>query len=258
MRLRCKSILFVALAALLTVPPVSAEPGSGPPGNQPDFDGADMPPPPPRGQGREKQPGSWNQRGFGRGQESLNEPPRGDGFEGPGGRRETMRGRGAGQMGDGPRGNMGGGMSGGMGPLDLRPLNLTEEQKQKIQTTRQATAESVRQVRTNLKTVRGELKDMMFDPKASDSQIRNKRQEVRALQDKMDELLVNDFLKMRGVLTKEQLSHLQEAKPQPRSRAGFGNGGEGFNPRMQRQRQQGGPGYRPGFQPQGRDNSTEI
>ncbi len=254
MRSRCKSILFVAFAALLTVPPVSAQPNSGPPDNQPNFDGADMPPPPPRGQGREKQPGSWSQREFGLGQESPNGFSRGGGFEGPSGRRgQMMRGRG-GRMEDGPRGGMGG----GMGPLDLRPLNLTEEQKQKIQTTRQATAESVRQIRTNLKTVRGELKDMMFDPKASDSQIRNKRQEVRALQDKMDELLVNDFLKMRGVLTKEQLGHLPEAKPQPRSRAGFGDGGEGSNPQMQRQRPQGGPGYRPGLQRQGRDHSTEI
>lgn len=248
MRSRCKSIsrksiLYVAFTALLTVPPVSAQP-SGSPDTQPN--GADMPPPPPRGQSREMQPGTLRKREFGGG----------DGFEGPDVRRGQMR-RGARRMADGPRGNMGGGMSGGMGPLDLRPLNLTEEQKQKIQTTRQATAESVRLIRTNLKTVRGELKDMMFDPKASDSQIRSKRQEVRALQDKMDELLVNDFLKMRGVLTKEQLSHLSEAKPQPRSRAGFADG-DGFNPRMQRQRRQGGPGYRPGFQGQGRDNSTEI
>lgn len=242
-----KSILCVAFAALLSVPSVSAQP-SGSPDTQPNFDGADMPPPPPRGQGREMQPGTWRKKEFGGG----------GGFEGPDGRRgQMMRGPGAGRMADGPRGKMGGGMSGGMGPIDLRPLNLSEEQKQKIQTTRQATAESVRQIRTNLKTVRAELKDMMFDPKASDAQIRNKRQEVRALQDKMDELLVNDFLKMRAVLSKEQLSHLQEAKPQGRSRAGFGDG-QGFNQRMQRQRPQGGPGYRPGIQGQGRDNSTEI
>jgi len=150
-------------------------------------------------------------------------PGNAPGFVNPGGR----SGQGRMMQRRGGRGGAGG-MGGVIGPIDLRPLNLTEEQKQKIQTLRQTTAENVKQIRMNLRSARMQLKDMMFDPKATESQIRQKRQEVRTYQDKMDELLVNDFLKMRSVLTKEQLSHLSEVKPQGRGgKGGFAQGNEG-------------------------------
>lgn len=255
MRSRCNSIIFAAFTVMLSfMPPASAQ------GPQPhEFDGADMPPPPPRGQGREMQPGSWRPKEFS------------EGGENPGG-----FGRGSGGFGQKRPGQMmgrqgGGHMGGVIGPLDLRPLNLTEEQKQKIQTTRKTTAESMRQVRTNLKAMRTELKDMMFDPKATDAQIKQKRQELRNLQDKMDELLVNDFLKMRAVLTKDQLSHLPEVKPQAKGRNMQGGPDSRMQRRMPRQRQdfQGGPGgqgpdgdgFRPRFRPDGNERpgpSEEI
>ncbi len=211
MRSRCSSILLSALFVLAL--PAYA---------QPENDGADMPPPPPRAKGREVQPGTWRQPEFGSDAEGGSDRPRGR-FAEPG---QTMK----------QRGRAGGGMGGGVvGPVDLRSLNLTEDQRQKIQAQRQATVESVKQVRSNLRTVRGQLKDMMFDPNATDAQIKLKRHEVRNLQDKMDELLVNDFLKMRSVLTKEQLSHLSEIKPQARAGKDFsGHGGQGrpFQRRM--------------------------
>lgn len=245
MHSRCNSLLFAAILALACVPAALAQ---GP--NPNEFDGADMPPPPPRGQAREMQPGNWRPK------DSLENPE--GGFVKGGGRQQ--------RPGQAMRGQGGAHMGGGIGPLDLRPLNLTEEQKQKIQSTRQTTAENMRQVRMNLRMQRTELKDMMFDPKATDLQIRQKRQEVRNLQDKMDELLVNDFLKMRAVLTKEQLGHLTEVKPQARGRNRFGAGDgierpgfqTGLQKRIPRQRQgfqgQGGQpdeGFRPRFRPGG-------
>lgn len=170
--------------------------------------GAEMPPPPPRAQGFELQPGQRRPNRFG-GDEPMQRRFR------QGGQGRQMRG-----------GGMGGGFG---GPIDLRPLNLTEEQKQKIQTMRRQTAQNMRQVRMGLKEKRMQLKEMMFDPKATDSQIREKRLEVRTAQDKMDELLVNDFLKMRAVLTKEQLGHLPEAKPQPKGQDDFSEHGPGRN-----------------------------
>lgn len=201
---------------------------------QPENDGADMPPPPPRTKGREVQPGNWRQPepGGSQGSGGFERPPGGQ----PG---QMMR----------QRGRAGGGMGGVVGPIDLRPLNLSEEQRQKIQVQRQATAENVKQVRANLRSVRGQLKDMMFDPKATDTQIKEKRHEVRAMQDKMDELLVNDFLKMRAVLTKEQLGHLAEIKPQAKA----GNLGQGGAGRPFQRRMPGGKfGDRQGAPPEGR------
>lgn len=203
MRSRCNLLLLSTFAfAQVAIIPALA---------QPEDSGADLPPPPPRAQGREVQPGTWRQPEF------NSQPGGGAGrFGGRFGQGQMMRGRG------------GGGMGGVIGPIDLRPLNLTEEQKQKIQTLRQGTAESVKQIRLNLRSARSQMKDMMFDPKATEAQIRKKREEVRLYQDKMDELLVNDFLKMRGVLTKEQLNHLPEVKPQGRSgKGGFAQGDGG-------------------------------
>lgn len=219
MRSKCSSLLL-SLAFIAFVPPAFA---------QPEDDGADMPPPPPRAKGREMQPGSWQRP------ESNNfDRPHGGGDNGPPGGFD--RPRGGPEQGQFRRAGGGGGMNGMGGPIDLRPLNLSEEQRQKIQAMRNTTAENVRQVRTSLRSLRGQMKDMMFDPKATDTQIREKRREVRALQDKMDELLVNDFLKMRAVLTKEQLSHLPESKPQQRGpRGGFGDGGPGHMPQADRQ-----------------------
>lgn len=99
------------------------------------------------------------------------------------------------------------------GPLNLAPLNLTEVQKTKIQQLRNQTSIKARELRKKLVLTRQEMKDLMFDPNASDETIRSKRKDVRKLQDQSDEVMIDDFLAIRSVLTPEQRKRLPEIKP---------------------------------------------
>ncbi|HEY9870842.1 MAG TPA: Spy/CpxP family protein refolding chaperone [Candidatus Obscuribacterales bacterium] len=102
------------------------------------------------------------------------------------------------------------------GPLDLTPLGLSEEQKDRIRQIRSQSAVKARELRRVLKLKRAEMKDLMFDPDASDAQIKARRQELRRLQDQLEDVILSDFLALRGVLTAEQRQRLPEVKPQPR------------------------------------------
>jgi hypothetical protein len=102
------------------------------------------------------------------------------------------------------------------GPLDLTPLGLSEEQKDRIRQIRSQSAVKARELRRVLKLKRAEMKDLMFDPDASDGQIKARRQELRRLQDQLEDVILSDFLALRGVLTPEQRNRLPEVKPQPR------------------------------------------
>lgn len=124
----------------------------------------------------------------------------------------------------------------GPGPLDLTPLNLTPEQKQKIQEIRKQTGLKTRNLRKLLKEKRGEMRDAMFDPTITDAQLREKHKAVSRLHQKAEEAMFDDFLSIRGLLTPEQKKHLPEVKPPLRE-----PGGEGFRP---------GPGRPP--EPKGR------
>lgn len=102
------------------------------------------------------------------------------------------------------------------GPLDLTPLGLSDEQKDRIRQIRSQSAVQARELRRVLKLKRAAMKDLMFDPNASDAQIKARRQELRRLQDQLEDVILSDFLALRGVLTPEQRSRLPEVKPQPR------------------------------------------
>ena len=142
--------------------------------------------------------------------------PGGGQFGGPGG---PMGKRGP---GGGPGGFMG---AGGHKQLDLTRLGLTEEQKQKIQTMRQQTKAKAKDLRKDLMQRQLDLRNLAFSPTASDAQIRAARKELRKIQDQMDDLNLNDFLQIRGVLTSEQRQHLPEVAPPGGAGGGFGPGG---------------------------------
>jgi Spy/CpxP family protein refolding chaperone len=106
-----------------------------------------------------------------------------------------------------------GGFPGGKRALDLAPLNLTEEQKGKIQQMRSRTSTRARELRSKLLSGGQELRDMMFDPAASDDMIRAKGRELRKLHEQVEDIKLDDFLSIRSVLTADQLKHLPEVKP---------------------------------------------
>lgn len=120
---------------------------------------------------------------------------------------------GPGQGGGGRRGFGGRGGFGGKRALDLAPLNLTEDQKGKIQQMRSRTSTRARELRRQLLSGGQELRDMMFDPAASDEMIRAKGRELRRLHEQVEDIKIDDFLSIRSVLTAEQRKRLPEVKP---------------------------------------------
>ena len=116
-----------------------------------------------------------------------------------------------------PAGSFGGG--GGLfgrKPLDLSSLNLSDDQKQRIKDIHGKNGQQSRDFRKKLQAQRSEFKQMMFDPQATDDQIRARRRSLRQMQDKMEEMQLNDFLAIRSVLSPEQRQRLADTnKPGP-------------------------------------------
>ncbi|MEZ4536850.1 MAG: periplasmic heavy metal sensor [Cyanobacteriota/Melainabacteria group bacterium] len=119
-----------------------------------------------------------------------------------------------------PGGMQGGRQWFGRQPIRLDRLNLSEKQKQRIQTMRQGNATRAREVNKQLRSKRAHLKEMLFDPGASQEQILEQQAQYSTLRNQADEIMLNDFLGIRSVLTKEQLNRLPEIKPGTRTKTG--------------------------------------
>jgi Spy/CpxP family protein refolding chaperone len=134
----------------------------------------------------------------------------------------------------GPPGERGGrGMKGGKlfgrEPLDLTVLNLTTEQKNKIQAMRTQDGQKSRQLQGELRQRREKFKDMLFDPTVSSEHILDAHREMAKLQAQTQEIMLNDFLGIRKLLTKEQLELLPQVRPEqarrlPSPKPGKGDG----------------------------------
>ncbi len=205
----------------------------------------------------------WMQGGPGEGNPGQGgEPgmlPGGGGFQSGGpGMPGGMRRGGGGGFGGGMPGGMapggmgGGGFGAGMGKgngrfhagghrLDLTPLNLTEQQKSRIQSLHEQARGQAKDIRKRLALKQLKLRDLLFSPDATDAQILAARRDMRELQDKMDELNVKDMLAIRGVLTPEQKAKLPIIMPGRRETAGGPGGMPGGPGGMP-----GGPGGMPG------------
>ena len=146
------------------------------------------------------------------------------------------------------REHAGGGGFGGR-QLDLTPLGLNDEQKEKIRAMREQTKTKVKDIRKDLLTKQEEMRKLMFNPDASEAQIRAASTQVRKLQTQMDDANMNDLLAIRGMLTPEQRKKLPDCAP-GRKNGGpggpmIGGGPGGFGGRG------AGPGGPGGFGPPG-------
>lgn len=105
-------------------------------------------------------------------------------------------------------------------------LNLTSEQKQRMQAIRDQYKDQLSQRRQALRQAQQELMNLMAGT-APDSQIREKHRQVMALKQQMSELQFESMLAMRAILTpqqRQQLSQLmQERREAVRNR--MRNGG---------------------------------
>lgn len=110
------------------------------------------------------------------------------------------------------RGNREAGGVFGKGPLDLTALNLTDEQKQKIAQMHGDNGAKMRDLMRKRRDLTTQMRDLMFDPDVNETQIRAKRDEVRQVQEKLEDLRLNDFLSIRSLLTAEQRQKLKDVK----------------------------------------------
>ncbi len=97
-------------------------------------------------------------------------------------------------------------------PIDFSVLNLTDEQKQKMQQMRSENAAKSRDLRKRFKESAARMRDLMFDGTAKDDQIRAQRDQVRQLREQLEDSQLEDFLGMRSLLTSEQRDKLKDVK----------------------------------------------
>jgi periplasmic protein CpxP/Spy len=112
------------------------------------------------------------------------------------------------------RPNRSGGKQGGM----FEKLNLSAEQKQKIQAVRDRYKDQISQRMQAVRQGRQELQTMMSGT-ANTSQIREKHRQIMGLRQQLEEVQFESTLSMREVLTPEQRSQLAQLMQQRRETA---------------------------------------
>lgn len=122
--------------------------------------------------------------------------------------------QGGGWGGGGGRGMHAGAQHDVMPERFMKQLNLTPEQRGKIETIRAKAQEQHRAQREQLMTRRQELHQLVRSASATRDQALAKQREVNALQNQLAEARIATWFEMRGVLTPEQLKQLESMKTQ--------------------------------------------
>ncbi|MEG4283905.1 Spy/CpxP family protein refolding chaperone [Microcoleus sp. A006_D1] len=95
-------------------------------------------------------------------------------------------------------------------------LNLSADQKQKMQAVRDRYKEQVSQRMQAIRQARQELETMMSSTTANASQMRDKHRQIMGLRQQLEEVQFESTLSMREVLTPEQRSQLSQLMQQRR------------------------------------------
>lgn len=85
----------------------------------------------------------------------------------------------------------------------IEKLNLTADQKQKIQVIRQKYQPEIQQTHQSLRAEKSKLREMMVNNQSSD-QMRNQHRKIVALNQKLNNLRFESMLEIREVLTAQQ------------------------------------------------------
>lgn len=98
-------------------------------------------------------------------------------------------------------------------------LNLSADQKQKMQAVRDRYKDQVSQRMQAVRQARQELETMMSSPTANVSQMRDKHRQIMGLRQQLEEVQFESTLAMREVLTPEQRTQLSQLMQQRRQTA---------------------------------------
>lgn len=119
-----------------------------------------------------------------------------------------------------PRPGMGPGRGQPMRWWDNPRLNLSPEQKTKLEALSQAHQQEVTPLRNSLLQKRQELETLLGQAQLDKGKILAKHKEVTAVQNSMDEKRLEFEIGQRQILTPEQRTLLGTMKPQPRGPRG--------------------------------------
>jgi Spy/CpxP family protein refolding chaperone len=92
----------------------------------------------------------------------------------------------------------------------LKDLNLTKEQKEKIETIRRKIEKENIALRAELKIKKIELKEMLDDSTIKEKEIFKKIEEIGEIEKKILKNRISGILELRKVLTPEQIEKLKE------------------------------------------------
>lgn len=168
----------------------------------------------------------------------------------------AQRGPGGQGQGQGPSGDMQGqgrgrGPGGDRGPdMDRTPpmlrfadqLGLSDTQRSEIEAIHSQAQTDSEAMRTQVQAAREQMHSLMSSD-ASDAELRQRHDQMQALQQQMGDRRFETMLAIRNVLTPEQRAQMQELKESRMGRQG-GDGQRGQRSEMQ-QRPGGGPSQRP-------------
>lgn len=127
--------------------------------------------------------------------------------------------------GNGP--GFGRGRQGRRGQI-MEALDLSQEQKNELQSIRNQYQPRIQDKQKTLFEARQSLREMMIDDTAS-SEVRRQHQQVQTLRQDMSDLRFESMLKMRNVLTPDQREEFAELMQERRRDRGFRRRGRGFD-----------------------------
>jgi len=99
--------------------------------------------------------------------------------------------------------------------LDAGRLKLSPEQQAKMADVRKRTGREMRELEYRLAHKRLEMQELFADPKASEAALLAKLNELNALRSKLESRRVEAIVKMRSILTAEQVGRLDQVPPPP-------------------------------------------
>ncbi len=85
---------------------------------------------------------------------------------------------------------------------------------------RSQTQLKAKELQKDLKAKRAEMRDLLFEPDSTAEQIKAKHSELKQTQEQVENLMINDFIGIRSVLTSEQKKKLPLIKPGARPQPG--------------------------------------
>jgi Spy/CpxP family protein refolding chaperone len=127
------------------------------------------------------------------------------------------------EAGDGPGWQGGPGAGKGAGRWAAE-LNLTKEQQDKLVELRKRQWEETKPLRDEMYQKRQEMRQLFANPATDDTTILDKQKQMNALQQKMQEKMVQFKLEQRKVFTPEQLNKMKDLPQGFGKGRGFGKG----------------------------------